>query len=441
MTTVTGVESILSTPESEKRVQELKVTFDTPPSYGKGLDWTGYTIHDAVHVMLLYLDQLAETIIPPIHHRRFCEPLMKHSRLTVGNPSSQHVQEEKTEAMRVYHDLIAELPIANRHVFLFILDLLAIFTREANTNTSDTTKLVALFQPSLLNACRYDTLRSRVNQQVLVFLICNHKRLVLGMSTTGLTDEPLFGSVGRTGAIEFNEAAQQAILPEGTSPDVPPSLSATVSSGPRPTSDTAGWKSDSDVFRDILLLEDRAEVDPQKRSDYAEVQHRLAHRRADSSDSVEDPAHLEPGSPSNLVLDGVKNRVDIKSSLRPSKPTAIDQDRSLVKSLGHYFIGDNEPRVEYSESEISDISQLLLRFNPSWSRIPRVYIILRIIGCLHVMSTFVDVGFSDYDLPVTAKSLPPDLNPKARSDFVKNQTMVMTIIKPGEARGGPALLL
>ncbi|KEQ74761.1 kinase-like protein [Aureobasidium namibiae CBS 147.97] len=42
------------------------------------------------------------------------------------------------------------------------------------------------------------------------------------------------------------------------------------------------------------------------------------------------------------------------------------------------------------------------------------------------MSTFVDVGFSDYDFPVTAKSLPPDLNPKARSDFIKNQTAVLT---------------
>jgi serine/threonine protein kinase len=94
--------------------------------------------------------------------------------------------------------------------------------------------------------------------------------------------------------------------------------------------------------------------------------------------------------------------------------------------LGDFFLKDIEPRVEYSESEINDISQLLLHLNPSWSRIPRVYIVLRIIGCLHDMSTFVDVGFCDYDFPVTARSLPSELNPKARSDFVKNQTMVMT---------------
>ena len=38
------------------RVRELRQTFDTPGRYGKGIDWIGYAVHDAVRVLLLSRD-------------------------------------------------------------------------------------------------------------------------------------------------------------------------------------------------------------------------------------------------------------------------------------------------------------------------------------------------------------------------------------------------
>ncbi|CAD0112245.1 unnamed protein product, partial [Aureobasidium uvarum] len=143
---------------------------------------------------------------------------------------------------------------------------------------------------------------------------------------------------------------------------------------------------------------------------------------ADSSDSSE--YYELPEHPPNLTREKLEGQPTMMSS-ETAVPT-IDLQQNLTKRLGHYFGEHDEPRVEYSDTEISDISRLLQRLDPSWSKLPRVYIILRIIGCLHAMPTFVDVGFSDYNFPVTPRSLPPNLSPKARSDFVKTQAMVTT---------------
>lgn len=43
---------------SNKRINQLQAEFDEPPRYGKDLDWTGYSVHDAASVLRRYLNQM-----------------------------------------------------------------------------------------------------------------------------------------------------------------------------------------------------------------------------------------------------------------------------------------------------------------------------------------------------------------------------------------------
>src|SRR5262249_46456772 len=83
-------------------------------------------------------------------------------------------------------------------------------------------------------------------------------------------------------------------------------------------------------------------------------------------------------------------------------------------------------RSFYTDLEISEVSSLLKHLNPSWSKIPRTYIVLRTIGRLDLIEEFIDFGFSDHWFPITQKFLPQSLNPKARSDFLNAKYLILT---------------
>jgi hypothetical protein len=500
---------------SEKRVQELRLAFDSPPRYGKGLDWTGYSVHDAARIMLLYFEQLPEPVIPLDHYERFCAPMRK--------PQSGS-KKYATEAVRIYQGLVTDLPPLNRQLFLYILDFLAVFASKADLNKMYTDKLAVIFQQSLLANHNRDPQELRINQGVLFFLIENQDSFLLGMPGTALDDE-LVGSVQNlTDTTELSESGPQGISPSGapaySAPPIPITptdygsnfpVGADMSSkhGDRETSrnvesveyhaetetevgkealdvDSTNQRNrlwvdtaivTDDLVRHALSSQKQTKLamhnrdrphdskfenatrspdidtshpiaDAQRSSSPSRVrelettssatepdlepgeEHMLienvAQKRADSGDPSDEYALTEQESVPEPALEEVKDHIVMGNSKQLLPTATNDPDRNLSKRLGYYFVEGDESRVEYSELEIVEISQLLLRLDPSWSRIPRVYIVLRIIGCLHAMSTFVDVGFSDYDFPVTARSLPPELNPKARSDFVKNQSMVMT---------------
>jgi serine/threonine protein kinase len=62
----------------------------------------------------------------------------------------------------------------------------------------------------------------------------------------------------------------------------------------------------------------------------------------------------------------------------------------------------------------------------TWNRVPRTYIILRVIGQLDVLDKFIELGFSDQWFPVTSKSLPQILSASIREKFVGVQDRVLT---------------
>src|SRR5204862_7732255 len=62
-------------------------------------------------------------------------------------------------------------------------------------------------------------------------------------------------------------------------------------------------------------------------------------------------------------------------------------------------------RDRYSERDIQDISALLRNISPTGSRVPRTYIVLRVIDQLHLLDGLINEGFTDHWFPVPAGTL------------------------------------
>ncbi|CAI6340865.1 unnamed protein product [Periconia digitata] len=185
----TDVEGIFRLAGSEKRIKELKAQFDTPPRWGKGLDWSGYTVHDAANILRRYFNQLPEPIIPLQYYDRFRAPLRGHQAEAVGPIEGQSPSVggfDPDEAVHVYQQLIKDLPSLNRQLLLYILDLLAVFAAKAESNKMTTSNLAAIFQPGILSHPQHDMSPQdyRLSQDVLIFLIDNQDHFLIGMEGT-----------------------------------------------------------------------------------------------------------------------------------------------------------------------------------------------------------------------------------------------------------------
>lgn len=185
----TDVEGIFRLSGSEKRIKELRTAFNTPERYGKGLDWTGYTVHDAANILRRYFNQLPEPIIPLEFYERFREPLRNHQSQAVGPMDNQSPivgDFDANKAIRTYQKLITELPALNRQLLLYILDLLAVFASKSDLNKMTTSNLSAIFQPGILSHPSHAMSPNeyRLSQDVLIFLIDKQDHFLIGMQGT-----------------------------------------------------------------------------------------------------------------------------------------------------------------------------------------------------------------------------------------------------------------
>ncbi|KAK5124715.1 hypothetical protein LTR85_001428 [Meristemomyces frigidus] len=185
----TDVEGIFRLAGSEKRIKELKIAFNSPDRYGKGLDWAGYTVHDAANILRRYFNQLPEPIIPLEFYERFRQPLKNHQSQAVGAIEAQSPSVgdfDQDAAIRAYQGLITELPPLNRQLLLYILDLLAVFASKSDLNKMTTQNLAAIFQPGILSHPQHDMAPEeyRLSQDVLIFLIENQDSFLIGMQGT-----------------------------------------------------------------------------------------------------------------------------------------------------------------------------------------------------------------------------------------------------------------
>ncbi|KAI1808019.1 hypothetical protein F4811DRAFT_504104 [Daldinia bambusicola] len=188
----TSVEGIFRLSGSEKRIKELKMQFDSPDRYGKGLVWDGYTVHDAANVLRRYLNDLPEPVVPLDLYERFRDPLRGHTKQAVGDTEGTQLVDDfnEAEAIEKYQQLIKELPPLNRQLLLYILDLLAVFAAKADENRMTAQNLAAIFQPGMLSHPQHAMAPEeyRLNQCVIIFLIENQDHFLIGMQGTA-TDE------------------------------------------------------------------------------------------------------------------------------------------------------------------------------------------------------------------------------------------------------------
>ncbi|KIW41070.1 uncharacterized protein PV06_06665 [Exophiala oligosperma] len=189
----TDVEGIFRLSGSAKRIKDLQTVFNSPDRYGKGLDWTGYTVHDAANILRRYLNQLPEPIVPLDFYERFREPLRKTQ--IQGPDGEMHPRDlsvsEHSAAVSSYQKLITELPPLNRQLLLYILDLLAVFASKSDLNRMTAANLAAIFQPGIISHPSHDMAPQeyRLSQDVLIFLIENQDNFLIGMSGTAVDEK------------------------------------------------------------------------------------------------------------------------------------------------------------------------------------------------------------------------------------------------------------
>ena len=225
--TGTDVKDIFRLKGSPQGVQELQIIFTSPDRYGKGVDWTSYTVHDAADILLRYLISLPEPIVPLDFYERFREPLRSYLPQLGGNISIQ-IQISGASIhgkyISMYQRMVTELPPLNRQLLLYLLDILAVFASRSAINEMGAVQLSAIFQPGLLSHPTHslNPEETRLSQDVLIFLIDNQDIFLIGMSGTAADEETLK-------EVQSNPPAQQiSISSTGivTSEDVSSSTNA-----------------------------------------------------------------------------------------------------------------------------------------------------------------------------------------------------------------------
>jgi hypothetical protein len=108
--------------------------------------------------------------------------------------------------------------------------------------------------------------------------------------------------------------------------------------------------------------------------------------------------------------------------------TSRNPYRTVEQKLGDFFSAQEENgQASYSDIQIHEISGLLRTLGrQSWSTVPRVYIVLRLVNQLQLLDMFIEQGITDIWFPFTEQSLPDTLSPSKRVQFLACQSVVLT---------------
>ena len=110
--------------------------------------------------------------------------------------------------------------------------------------------------------------------------------------------------------------------------------------------------------------------------------------------------------------------------LPPNSPPDISGN---VFHLADFFPPLREPRIQYSDLEIHEISRCLkFTDHHRWSDAPRLYIVLHTIGQLHLLDAVLNGDFSDLCFPFSRASVPELLDSGLRVNFLEAQQLVLT---------------
>ncbi|KIK10036.1 hypothetical protein K443DRAFT_80815 [Laccaria amethystina LaAM-08-1] len=173
---------------SSRRMRDLQASFETPPRYGKNLDWKQeqYTTHDVASVFRRYLTQMPEPVIPYDMYHHFRDALAKE-------PFNQE------EVISTYKSLIRKMPRANQYLLLYVLDLLSVFARKSEKNLMTATNLAVIFRPGLISHPQHEMSPQEhaLSQRVLEFLIAQQDWFMLDIPPPPNSTVRREGTLGR----------------------------------------------------------------------------------------------------------------------------------------------------------------------------------------------------------------------------------------------------
>ena len=344
------MEGIFRLSGSAKRIKELQQAFDSPEKYGKGLDWTGYTVHDAANVLRRYLNQLPQPIVPLEFYERFRDPLRHHQTQAIGDTEA-HAQElpdlDHDKAIQTYQKLITELPGHNRQLLLYILDLLAVFASKADVNLMNSANLAVIFQPGLLSYPSHDMSPQeyRLSQDVLIFLVDNQDSFLIGMVGTAVDEKtvkevqngpPRFPSTPKASQAGLGRSASNASAGADSSrrfSGIRRNVSVS-SRGSKHSSNQGPTTPSSGVFASGGSGVHRSNTVPSKKSPALS-----STRYARGVDSPNTPVALSPG-----LASSARSASPAKGSLKVPDvhvPSASQASTSTAeRSVGHSTLGD-----------------------------------------------------------------------------------------------------
>ncbi|KAH9953403.1 Rho GTPase activation protein [Russula dissimulans] len=155
---------------SNERMRGLQTAFETPPRYGKSLDWKheDYTTHDIASVFHQYLIQLPEPVVPYDLHVPFRDAITNRPY-------------DREEVIATYKRLIHSMPHVNQYLFLYVLDLLSVFARKSEKTLVTPQDLAVIFSPGLMSHPSHELspTEHKLSEDVLGFLIAHQDWFML----------------------------------------------------------------------------------------------------------------------------------------------------------------------------------------------------------------------------------------------------------------------
>lgn len=149
-----------------KRMKMIQSEFDTGPSYGLNLDWSGYTVHDAASVLVRYLISLPESLTGVENHYALLSVGHLHPILASYNDGSNHALEPRKcnvsckAAVTALADFFKTLPFYNYCFILYIMDMFAEFQNHRFTNSLSEDRLARIILPCLTRGYGSPTLNN-----------------------------------------------------------------------------------------------------------------------------------------------------------------------------------------------------------------------------------------------------------------------------------------
>jgi heat shock protein 1/8 len=107
--------------------------------------------------------------------------------------------------------------------------------------------------------------------------------------------------------------------------------------------------------------------------------------------------------------------------LHPASPHASESGINVL------FVNTAKTGRIYTDSDFLNISTYLGNTgHSSWSTVPRLYAVLRLLNQLDMLDTFIEQDITDIWFPFTQASLPSTLSPTVRASFLDQQQVVLS---------------